>query len=69
MLVTRTRQLPDGEELVWDEESTPAPDRFDPREKALFRRGQALTQWTLRRTPSADKSRVVARVDRKSGLR
>ena len=63
MLMTRCRQLPDGEELVWDEESTPTVDGFDPREKALRRRGQALAQWGVRRTsPSSDRSPVVARL-------
>jgi hypothetical protein len=63
MLITRSRQLPDGEELVWDEETTGSPDRFDPREKALARRGQALSQWGVRRTAlPADRPLVVGRI-------
>ncbi len=70
MLVTRSRQLPDGEELVWDEDSAATSDRFDPREKALFRRGQAMAQWGVQRTsPSSDKSPVVARVKVKADWR
>ena len=70
MLMTRCRQLPDGEELVWDEESTPTVDGFDPREKALVRRGQALAQWVVRKgTPSSERAPVVARVKAKAEWR
>ena len=67
MLITRCRQLPDGEELVWAEETTTAQDGFDPRESALTRRGIALSQRIVRREPrpSVDTARsapVVTRV-------
>jgi hypothetical protein len=42
MLITRSRQLPDGEELVWAETVDTPEDLLDPRESACLRRGQAL---------------------------
>jgi hypothetical protein len=52
MLITRCRQLPDGEELVWAEETTASHDNsFDPRESALARRGLAMTQRIIRTEP------------------
>ncbi|HEY7514489.1 MAG TPA: hypothetical protein VIC87_08425 [Vicinamibacteria bacterium] len=64
MLITRCRQLPDGEELVWDEESTVSSHGFDPREGALARRGQAMAQWGAPRSaPRSDRHPLVAKVE------
>jgi hypothetical protein len=64
MLITRCRQLPDGEELVWDEESAVSSHGFDPREGALARRGQAMAQWGAPRSaPRSDRHPLVAKVE------
>jgi hypothetical protein len=54
MLITRCRQLPDGEELVWAEDASFLEDGLDPRasdprECAINRRGLALSQTSGRR--------------------
>jgi hypothetical protein len=67
MLITRCRQLPDGEELVWAEDYSPLQDGLDPRESAITRRGLALSQTSVRRSrstdsPSVPRPSVVARM-------
>jgi hypothetical protein len=72
MLITRCRQLPDGEELVWAEDGSFREDGLDPRssdprECSINRRGLALSQTSGRRTvrPASDSrpsSSIVGRV-------
>jgi hypothetical protein len=66
MLITRCRQLPDGEELVWAEETSTFQDGCDPRESAITRRGLALSQTSVRRlrssSPPVPQSSVVGRL-------
>jgi hypothetical protein len=71
MLITRCRQLPDGEELVWAEDGSFLEDELDPRgsdprECAINRRGLALSQTSGPRParPAARRpsSSVVGRV-------
>jgi hypothetical protein len=68
MLITRCRQLPDGEELVWAEDGSLYQDGLDPRESAITRRGLALSQTSVRRTratptpPSVPPADVVERL-------
>lgn len=44
MLITRSRQLPDGEELVWSETIDTPEEILDPRESAWLRRNLALAE-------------------------
>ncbi len=44
MLITRSQQLPDGEELVWSETIDTPEEILDPRESAWLRRNLALAE-------------------------
>jgi hypothetical protein len=65
MLITRCRQLPDGEELVWAEEGA-FEDGLDPRDSAISRRGLALSQTSVRRParPASDPRPAASMVGR-----
>jgi hypothetical protein len=65
MLITRCRQLPDGEELVWAEDSA-FEDGLDPRDSAINRRGLALSQTSVRRParPASDLRPAASMVGR-----
>ena len=61
MWVTKVRQLPDGEEMIWSEPAPTERELFarDPRQPVLETRGEALR--SCRRTaaaPAAGESRA-----------